>query len=391
MNIQFLPLHDSDSDSWLEVLEGSPGPSLPASPTFQSMTSTESPLFELEVTDSTSESDGIPASDESSDESDSESDSNPNSHLQQSLTLYSSAEQNLPSPIDIRLPQQVPFQSLLDKPLNLDHPEIGDIIRHFHEVYGKYLNRSDETDYYQSWLSWMYCMTWNQIWLLVSRAPDCVVHAANHLFGLRNHPFWSGINGYQREWHAMHAACRDILTWWKDNRLDGEPHRNSSTTGSDSARNTFVFSAATPSDEIELYYGLSIPQEDQVTEDSASHRERIVNEDLLPLIERRIAEYEQMQKGPKNDPTESHDTESPFLSPYSSIQTLTDTKEDKLAAHSEQMETPRAPPWPPHQVVNYIISKYQCFDRRSYEEVDSYEIPFETWVHWNQHMHKNRV
>jgi hypothetical protein len=189
----------------------------------------------------------------------------------------------------------------------------------------------------------------------------------------------------------MHAACRDILTWWKDNRLGGEPHRNSTTTKSDSARNTMVSSAAAPSDEIELYYGLSSPQEDQVSEQSTSDQERIVNEELFPRIERRIVEYDPMQKRLGNDPNESDDTEGPFLSPYNSIQPLTDTKEDKLTAPSGQIETPRAPPWPPHQVINYIISKYQCFDKRSYEEVDSYEVSFETWVHWNQHMHKNRV
>lgn len=70
MEIQFVPTHDSDDEGWLEVLEGSPGPSLPASPTIESITSTESVLVELEVTDSTWESDEMLDFEEAVDESD---------------------------------------------------------------------------------------------------------------------------------------------------------------------------------------------------------------------------------------------------------------------------------------------------------------------------------
>lgn len=70
MNIHFLATNDSDDDSWLEVVEGSPGPSLRASPTFESNKSIESTLFEHEVTDSTSESNEMQTFEKTADESD---------------------------------------------------------------------------------------------------------------------------------------------------------------------------------------------------------------------------------------------------------------------------------------------------------------------------------
>lgn len=57
MNIQFLATDDSDGDSWLEVLEGSPGPSLRTSSPSEPLTSSESSLFELVVAESDPERD----------------------------------------------------------------------------------------------------------------------------------------------------------------------------------------------------------------------------------------------------------------------------------------------------------------------------------------------
>lgn len=287
----------------------------------------------------------------------------------------------------MRLPRRLPPQSLLDRPLRLDRPEIGDIIGHCHEVYGKCLNKSEEADYYQSWLCWMYCMTWNQIWDLVSHAPNYVVHAANHLFGLRNHPFWSHKRTSQTEWHSMHVACRDILNWWKESRLSYDPHRNAIRFGT--ARHTMAPSGVPHSDEIELYYGLPHSPEKQVTEQPTSHQENIATADQFVKVKHRIAVHEEMQKGLNDGPDEFRDTPNSFSSSHKCFQPLTDTKEYKHTASSEQTGTLCALPWSPHQVINYVIRKYHSFDKRHYDEVIRYEICFETWVHWNQHMYKN--
>ncbi|CRG87063.1 hypothetical protein PISL3812_04078 [Talaromyces islandicus] len=384
MKIQFLATNDSDDDSWLEVLEGSPGPSLRASSNFESINSTEKALFERYVTDGTSESDEIQYLEDTVDESDAESKSN----SQQSLSRYRLTEANASSKIDIRLPESIPLPSLLDGHLRLDRPEIGDIIRHFHDVYGICLTRADEAAYYQSCLCWMYRMAWNQIWVLVSRAPDCVVHAVNHLFGLRNHPFWSDRKGWGNEWHAMHAACSDILTWWNENRLSGEQHQ---TARDHSAVNTKAFSDAAYS-EIEMYYGLSRLEEEQIDEQPTSDQGKtIITADQFVRVKRRIAAYEKMQKELAEDSNGFNDIDGPFSSSRNTMQFATSTEENKSSVPLEQNGASCAPPWPPQQVINYVTDKYYRFDKRSYKELSSYEIPFETWIHWNNHVHESCI
>lgn len=154
------------------------------------------------------------------------------------------------------------------------------------------------------------------------------MHAANYLFGLRNHPFWSDGKGWRRErQQAMRAACCDILTWWRENRLVGEPRRDSSNTGDgcyNSARRAVAHSL-----EVELYYSsLSPPGEEEIVE-STSETDR---------------------------------TGSACVTP-----------------------------WPPQQVINYVTNMYHSFDSRSYNEVDSYEISFDTWIDWTQHICRNRI
>lgn len=280
--------------------------------------------------------------------------------------------------------------AVLDRPLNLDRPEIGDVVGHCHEVYGKRLSQSDEADCYQSWLCCMYCMTWNQIWDLVSHAPDYVVHAANHLFGLQNHPFWSDRRNWHADWHLMHEACRDVVNLWKESRLSDEPRRNAIRISS--ARNTMALSGVSQYDEIELYYGLLCAQEKQVVaEQPTSDQENIATADQFMKIKHHLAAYEKMPKGQSDSPDQFHNTSDSFSSPYKWYQPLTDTKEHKATTSPTQTETLCALPWPSHQVTNYVIRKYRSFDKRPYDEVISYGISFETWVHWNQDMYKNRT
>jgi hypothetical protein len=184
----------------------------------------------------------------------------------------------------------------------------------------------------------------------------------------------------------MHAACCDVLTWWEENRLDGEPPR------SHHAVNSKVSSGAVYSEEIEMYYGLSRPEEEKIAEQPTSDKEKtIITADQFVRVKRRIAAYEELRKGPGDYCNESHETEDPFWNPRKSMQIAKSNEGNKSAVCSEHNGAPCAPPWPPQQVINFVTSKYHSLDKRSYEELNSYEISFETWVRWNEHECKNYI
>jgi len=60
MSVQFLRPDDSDGDSWLEILEGSPGPSLQASPSLVAISRTASMRSNLDLYGGSPSCDGAP-------------------------------------------------------------------------------------------------------------------------------------------------------------------------------------------------------------------------------------------------------------------------------------------------------------------------------------------
>lgn len=187
----------------------------------------------------------------------------------------------------------------------------------------------------------------------------------------------------------MHAACCDILTWWENNRLNGEPQLNDRE---DLARNTKVSSRVPHSDEIEMYYDLHRPEEEQAAERPTSDQEKtIITADQFVRVKHRIAAYEKMQKELSGDHDESYDTENPISSSCKTMHSSENTKQDRYTTTSEQTGAPCAPPWAPQEVINYVTSMYRSFDQRSYKELSSCEISFETWVRWKEYEHRTRI
>jgi hypothetical protein len=227
MAVHLLAVDDSDGESWMEVLEGSPGPTV-----HNSRASSVFPLEE-EATEYThhpisADKDESWASD-FEDSPDSKTDCNPgewlydvlwNTTFKSGLSLGSDAIASTANDEPGRTQglKHSSVDSTSNQPLCLERPEAGDILSHYHEVENILKAQPEKAVYYRSWLCWMYRMQLSGIRDTVHYAPNYIIQVVNCLYGLQNHPFWRNSDKHLNQWYAMYRTCVDILCWWKSQR-----------------------------------------------------------------------------------------------------------------------------------------------------------------------------
>ncbi|KAI7975673.1 hypothetical protein EIK77_004028 [Talaromyces pinophilus] len=163
MAVHIFDAEDSDGDSWMEVVEGSPGPSM--------RNSSASLLYNRDGNvDSTRKTASWVADDtwvalsgKGAENSSADAESSPPFDFTKDKA----------QPVD---PHHVPTlaHSQPDQRLCLDRPEVGDIKRHFNEVQSFAAAQPRKGLYYRLWLCWMYRMEWPQIEHTAQHAPDYI-------------------------------------------------------------------------------------------------------------------------------------------------------------------------------------------------------------------------
>ncbi|EEA26670.1 hypothetical protein EYB25_002294 [Talaromyces marneffei] len=224
MAVHIFVAEDSDGDSWLEVVEGSPGPSMQNS--IASLRgAAEDKVDSRRRTTSWVEDDTWVSDFE--DYGDTKRDSNAG---KDESPAGVEAESIPPSDCTEHESQLVtnhpstpnPAVTEFDQKFRLDRPEVGDITRHFNDVQMLATVQPRRGLYYRLWLCWMYRMEWSQIEHTVQNAPDYIIQVLNYLFGLRNHPFWTASDKCPYQWYAMFGACLEIWKWWDQQNADVE-------------------------------------------------------------------------------------------------------------------------------------------------------------------------